>query len=363
MQRDIKIPTDDLNKSDYESFIIVADVGGTHTTIAIAGIRNSTSFDIILKHIYPTKDITAFETVLNDTLQKAKEEYDIEISKACIGAAGPVLGNREYVKLTNADLEINTSEILNRTMLNKIILLNDFEVIGYSLDLLDLNEDVMKLPHLEEDLKENSTTSNFAVMGAGTGLGMCITPYDAEKQLHIPFPSEGGHIEFAPNNRLEMKLAKFIKKRGYQKDLHPDMESVVSGKGIETIYDFLMSLQLFKTKITKQISLLEEDEKLAEIEANYERDKTCKKTIDMFITFYARAAKNLALMSKCYGGLFIAGNISLKNIEFLKDRKFMQEFEEHNKRPDILKKIPVYVIINRDVSLYGCCNAAINFFS
>ena len=83
----------------------------------------------------------------------------------------------------------------------------------------------------------------------------------------------------------------------------------------------------------------------------------------MFINFYARAARNLALMAKCYAGLFIAGKIALKEIEFIKDKRFMEEFEKHDIRPDILKKIPVYVITNIDVSLYGCANAAVNFFS
>ena len=37
-------------------------------------------------------------------------------------------------------------------------------------------------------------------------------------------------------------------------------------------------------------------------------------------------ARILALMSKCYGGLFITGKIALKYIEFLKDKRFVEEF-------------------------------------
>jgi glucokinase len=364
MKRDIKIPTSNFDKNSYSFFIIGADVGGTNTSIAIIGIRNHVSFEIIFKHAYLTKEITVFEHLLNETLSKAKEEYDIEVGTCVIGAAGPVSDERDYVKLTNADLSLNKFDILNKTLLNKVILLNDFEAIGYGLDLLNLNEDAIKLPHIGEDLTEDSATSSFATIGAGTGFGMCIAPYDPKRKLHVPFPSEGGHMELSPNNRLEMELIKYLKEKVLQrKQLHPDIESVLSGPGLENIYNFLVSGKLFKNRTIRMINQLTGGEKLAEIEAHYELDKTCKETVDMFISFYARAAKNLALMSKCYSGLFIAGKIALKEIEFIKDKAFMEEFEKHDKRPDILKKIPVYVITNTDVSLYGCANASVNFFS
>jgi len=270
----------------------------------------------------------------------------------------------DYVKLTNAGLELNTAELLKNTMLTKIILLNDFEAVGYSLDLLNLNKDCLRLPHTKKSRSEIIKISNYASIGAGTGLGMCIAPYDKVRKLHIPLASEGGHADFPPYDELEMDLVKFIKRKKLTDDkLHPDFENVLSGVGLETIYDFLTSRKGFKKSIiVKEINKLKRDDKLKEIESNCGGDNTCKKTVDLFMKFYARAAKNLALMSKCYSGLFIAGNIALKHISDFKRNEFMQEFEKHDKRPDILRKIPVYVITNRDASLLGCSNAAINFF-
>lgn len=366
MDKEIKISKENFNKSKYERFIIVGDIGGTNAYIAIICSKNNKSFDIIFKRTYLTKDINGFENILNDALKEAKEEYDIEISIACIGAAGPISRKRGYVKLTNVDLKINKKELLAKTMLNKIILVNDFEAIGYGLDLLDLEKDVIKLPHVREDLTGNWTAANtFAVIGAGTGLGISITHYDMNKHLHAPLPSEGGHIDFTPYDKLEMELVEFLKeKRVTKKDVHPELERVLSGHGMENIYNFLITKKEFKkTSIVKKINKLKGTEKLQEIENDYGKDKTCKKTVDMFINFYARAARYLALISECYSGLFITGRIALKNIERLKDKSFMEEFERHDKRSDVLRKIPVYVITNRDVGLYGCCNVAINFFN
>ena len=41
----------------------------------------------------------------------------------------------------------------------------------------------------------------------------------------------------------------------------------------------------------------------------------------------------------------------------------MHEFELHDKKSIVLQKIPVYIITNNDVGLYGCCNVAANFYN
>ena len=213
MDKKIEISKEHFKKSNYKSFIIVGDVGGTNTYIAIMGVKNNKSFDAIFKNIYSTKSIKGFENLLNDTLREAKEQYDIEVNTACIGAAGPVSRKRGYVKLTNAPLEISTSELLAKTMLEKIILVNDFEIIGYGLDILDAKKDVIKLHHTGKDLTSGWVQTNtFAAIGAGTGLGMSIAPYNLDKQLHMPLPSEGGHIDFAPQSELEAELVDFLRK-------------------------------------------------------------------------------------------------------------------------------------------------------
>jgi len=59
------------------------------------------------------------------------------------------------------------------------------------------------------------------------------------------------------------------------------------------------------------------------------------------------------------GGLYITGGIASKNKEIFKSKEFLDEFENAYKRFDLLKKIPIYIVINYDVSLYGACLAAI----
>jgi len=360
-------------KHDYERFVIVADVDGEHTCVAVMGIRPSIpstqslsqSYSIIFKRKFFTKDIVKVHNIINDALACAYNDYGIEIGRAVIAAAGPVSRKRGYIKLTNIDLEVNAQEILDHSLLRKVILLNDFEAIGYGLETIDKSKDVMPIEHVGEDMTAPDDISNtYAVIGAGSGLGMSIAYNDKAKHIHVPLPSEGGHTNFAPQSMLEFELLQYLKENVMtRKSAHPELERVLSGKGIINIYNFLRSKRLYEeTQVTRRIDSLSGDDKLSEIESNA-NDMTCKKTMELFVLFYARAARNLALMSQCYSGLFIIAGRMIIYPEYFTDGAFMQEFELHDERTDVLRKIPVYLVKNQDIGLYGCCNVAINFYN
>jgi len=366
MEKQVFVQQDRFKKSDYQFFVVVADIGGSTAYFAVMGVRDKKRGELILKHSLPTKEITHIHSILNQLLFEAKERFDIEVNRCCIGAAGPVSRKRGYIDLTNASLHINAKEILQNTLLNKVILINDFEAVGYGLDMLELKKDVVTLKHIGKDLTGGWTEGNtFAVIGAGSGLGMTIVPYDFKRHLHIPLPSEGGHMDFSPQDSFELELAQFLRTRAHQStDIHPEFERVLSGQGMENIYDFLRSQKKQpKSAPLKNVDSLKGTEKLKAIDEHYESDQTCKKTLELFLTFYARAARTLALISECYSGLFITGRIAATHIALLQSGPFMHEFELHDKKSIVLQKIPVYIITNNDVGLYGCCNVAANFYN
>jgi len=353
-------------KEDYMFFAVVADIGGNNSYFGLMGVKSKKDFDIIIKKAFTTSAMKETHEVINTILTEAKDLYDIEVNRCCLGAAGPVSRKRGYIKLTNFDLEVNAQKILQNTLLNKVLLVNDFESIGYGIDLLDLANDAMRLPHIERDLSEPGVMSNpIAVIGAGSGLGVAIAYYDPKRHLHIPLPSEGGHIDFAPQDSLEHELADFLRSHALtKKDAHPEMERVVSGNGIISNYTFLRSKKLFgESTVAGGIDVLPDIEKLRAIDEHNGMERYCTETITMFMRFFARAARSVALMSECYSGLFISGTIAFKNLHWFFDKRFMEEFEKHDKRTDVLRKIPVYIIKNKNTGLYGCCNVAANFFN
>jgi glucokinase len=75
--------------------------------------------------------------------------------------------------------------------------------------------------------------------------------------------------------------------------------------------------------------------------------------------FYARCAKNFVFDTMATGGIYLAGGIASKNKEAFQSDEFIQTFESSSRRSDVLKRTPIYLIVNYDVSLYGACLAAI----
>jgi len=365
MDKHIYIKPTEFDPKHFERYMLSADVGGEHTYLAAMGIKDKKNFEILFIQVFETSKIEDIFNCLNQVLAEAHNDYKIEIARAVIAAAGPVSRKRTYIKLTNVDLKIDSKEILENTLLKKVILLNDFEAIGYGLDLLDLERDVILLPHVGEDLtRKDNLTNTYAVMGAGNGLGVSIAYYSNNNHMHVPLPSEGGHIEFSPHDHLELELVHYLKDYVLKKKVaHPEYERLVSGPGINHIYDFLRHKKMLpETEANLQIDALKGNEKLVEIQ-NHVNDETCKKAIELFIMFYARAARNLALTSECYSGLFLAGGIVIKYMEKFIHSDFMKEFEMHDVRSDVLRKTPVYIIKNKNVGLLGCCNVAVNFFN
>jgi glucokinase len=79
----------------------------------------------------------------------------------------------------------------------------------------------------------------------------------------------------------------------------------------------------------------------------------------LFTRFYGRCAKNIALDTLAGGGLYIAGGIAAKNKEIFVSKEFLDEFDRAYRRSEFLRKVPLYVILNYDISLLGACYAAV----
>jgi len=158
-------------------------------------------------------------------------------------------------------------------------------------------------------------------------------------------------------NSFELKLLEFIKKsKGTSEPVC--YEEVLSGRGLVNIYNFLKNQNISENNLVFD-EIEKSIDKPALISKYRNIDETCKKTFNLFTTFYGRCAKNFVLDSMATGGLYIAGGIALKNKEIFLSDYFLEEFVSADNRNDILKQIPVYIITNPNVGLHGVCFAAI----
>ena len=316
------------------------DVGGTNVRL-----RLSTGYDrndVICTIKYPTNKYNTFEDVLKCFMKDSKIKTSDLIS-VCIAVAGPV--EKGSVKFSNLPWLIEESSIADFLGLpiKKVKLINDFVAVGYGVHTLN-EEDLLTLQK-----GEHEPDSVIAVIGAGTGLGMCIV------DNYNVIATEGGHQGFAPVSEKEIELLTYLR----QKLHRVSVERVCSGPGIANLYEYAKSFPLYNQQESPELRRLlyscKPSEKAALISqhAQIEKDPMSLRALDMFISIYGSAAGDLALGVLPYAGLYIAGGIAPKLQREIREGNFMKRFLDKGRIRGALSNIPVHMILNEDVGLQG----------
>ncbi|HLC61779.1 MAG TPA: glucokinase [Candidatus Nanoarchaeia archaeon] len=330
-----------LSKSSYSGFILGGDIGATNTHLGIFGVKNK-SADLIISYHFKNKDLSSVYEAINFVLNLIKKNYKIKIENASLGIAGALSPKKDIAKMTNIKWSISKKELMQKTKLKKIILINDFEAIGYAINSLKKgNVSVVKTA-------KRVRKAPILVIGAGTGLGKVILLHDKNKDSYFPVSSEAGNGDFAAQDDEDFELIKFMRQ---EMKGNISYEDFLSGRGIINIYNCVKKEKRFKeTACTKEIN---ESKIKPELISKYRKiDGTCKETFRIFKKIYAGFARNSALDVLPYGGIYIAGGIAPKNKEIF-DREFVKMFGQNNKLSHVLNKISIYLVRNLNVGLIG----------
>jgi len=320
--------------------LLVADIGGTNANFGIAHIVGDDAHLLFSLHV-KSKEIKDFTSLVRDVLFYAHKTYGITIKSACFAAAGAVAPKQEVCKPTNLNITIDARDIVKHTSLTCAFIVNDFEVIGYGIDRIDPKD--LVVAQRGNEYKHG----NKAILGAGTGLGKAILRWVPSKDRYIPVPSEGGHADFAAQAELDIGLVNYIHSIG-EHECNISWENVLSGKGISRIYTFFGLYKTYEQTLAPAVAPHPD-----KIFANRNRDQQCWDTFALYTTYYARCAKNWALDALALGGIYIAGGIAAHNVDMFKLDIFLHEFASCGKQQRLLKSLPIWVIADYNVSIYG----------
>jgi len=322
--------------------VLGADIGGTNSNFGIFQNLNG-HLKLLFSLHFKSQKIDNFTILVKNILDLLQASYGITIKHSCFAAAGVVSEHRDRCKPTNLDFVIDANELIKDTELECATLANDFEIIGHGLMLLK--------PESLVQVKKGIHHKRYpkAIIGAGTGLGKCILQWHETLKRSMPLASEGGHADFAAQDDTEFELIKFIKKTE-NRDYNISWEDVLSGNGIGRMYRFFSS-KANNQRMNKDLK--ENGLHPDKIFASKDLDEHSEKTYKLYSKIYARCAKNFALDSLALDGVYIAGGIATKNLELFQQKIFLDEFINCGKQKDLLKNIPIYVIMDYNVSLYG----------
>ena len=126
---------------------------------------------------------------------------------------------------------VDADAIGARFSIAQVNLINDFEAVRWGIAALQ-STDLLTL-----QTGAPQTRGVRLVVGAGTGLGVgWLTCADDKKNPHeyTAHPSEGGHMDFAPNNDTQSELLCYLQ----QRHGHVSYERLVSGPGLVAFLNF-----------------------------------------------------------------------------------------------------------------------------
>lgn len=340
-RRSRRSPTRPFKSRDSEATLILAgDIGGTNTRLALVdaapgGVR------VLFEETFPSRERTSLEEVLAEFLSL----HPAAFTAASFGIAGPVRDGR--CEATNLPWVVDAQSVAKRLRLKRVGLVNDLVASAYGIvllrgrDLVTLNRGV------------RNPRGNRALIAAGTGLGEAGLLWNGEG--HLPFGSEGGHVDFAPRNRLEMELLEYLLKSHGR----VSYERVVSGPGLVNLYRFLRDTG--KGEEPPWLSEQLRDGDPAAVVSRHALDGTsllCVQALDLFVSVYGAQAGNLALTIMATGGVYLGGGIAPKILSKLKEPSFMSAFTAKGRLSPLLEDIPVRVIMNPKTALLGAARHA-----
>lgn len=316
-----------------DSRILAADIGGTNVRLVLATPAGAR---LVAAH-YTSGDYDGLEPIIEAFLS---EHGRPEIAAACMAIAGPVedgdAGQR--ARVTNLPWIIETSSISIRLDGARVRLINDFQAVGLGVEALCPEEFVTL------QAGRPGSRGPRALIGAGTGLGQGVLVWSHDH--YEPIPTEGGHADFAPADDAQWVLACELRARHG----HVSWERLLSGGGLEAIYDFLARRA---GKLTTHRTAAEISEA-----ALANNDPLAVGALDLFAHLYGAQAGNLALTIGATGGVYVAGGIAPRILDKLRDGTFLRAFLAKGRMRALLERIPVHIVISDDVGLRGAVRGA-----
>ena len=320
---------------------IAGDIGGTKTALALYSAENGPTRPLE-QAIFPSGQYDSLEAILRSFLAGKP----VNIIGASFGVAGPVIDGQ--VRVTNLPWFLDARSISAAIGNAPVTLLNDLLSIAYAVPFIE--------PQDLDTIHDGVPTRGGAlgILAPGTGLGEGFLVWNGNR--YQAYPSEGAHATFGPSNPLEVKLVEYLLPR-YD---HISYERVCSGIGIPNLYTFLRDSQGLEEPawLSKQLAKAVDPTPMI-VKAGLENQAAIAvEALELFVSILGSEAGNLALKVMATGGLYLAGGIPPRIATLLRKETFMHALTNKGRFARMLSKIPVHIILQPQVALFGAaCHA------
>lgn len=320
---------------------LCGDIGGTKTLLQLAEAAAG-EVRILCKRHYTSRSFAGFAEMLRGFLEEAAVRG--ELSAACFAVAGPVVARQ--AALTNLPWRIDSDAIARDFSIPAVKLLNDYEAVALAI------EDLAPGDWVTLQAGEPRAQAMRVVLGAGTGMGVAWLAW-LQDRCHA-LATEAGHIDFAPANPLQIRLLESLQHQFG----HVSVERLLSGAGLTRIFNFLQADGAEASDFSP-VKLEGDSAATVTALASDSRHPVAAASLRLFVEIYGAYAGNLALAGLCRGGVYIAGGIAPKIINYLTSGAFMRAFRDKGRFAPLLHEIPVHVVVQAEAGLLGAQREAL----
>ena len=304
---------------------LLADIGGTNARFALLEGGQVSA----VQHV-KVADFATVGDAVADVLARSSE--GTAVTMAVLAVAGPVTNNR--CVMTNSPWVIDGAELRAIFGLESVDVLNDFEVLAWSLPALEL-VDLFPLGS-----QPGIAGEPMLVLGPGTGFGVsCLIQRNGVRLAVI---TEAGHATLpAETDREERVIARMRQRLG-----HVSIErGALSGSGLQNLYEAIAEVDGLQAPKRDAAAIT-----TAALDGSCELSRA---TLEMFCAMLGSVAGNLAVTFAARGGAYIAGGIVPRFPEFLAASAFRERFESKGRFRDYLQAIPTSIVVKPDASFVG----------
>jgi glucokinase len=305
--------------------LLVADIGGTNTRVALAEGRQILP-DTIRR--YSNAEFPGLESVLRRYIE---DEGGVDPKAACVAVAGPVRDGR--ATLTNLDWTIDKTTLMSATRAKTVAILNDLQAQGHALGHLD--------PSVIRPILAGPAVQAHAarlVIGVGTGFNAAPVFETANGRL-VP-PSEAGHANLPIRTEADLRLCRYVETaHGF-----PGVEDVLSGRGLERAYAWLGD----EAGDPRERSAQQIMESCTD-----GQDERAIEAARIFTRILGTVAGNLALIQLPFGGIYLVGGVSRAFAPYLDRFGFGEAFRDKGRFAGFMSNFSVSVVEDDYAALTG----------
>lgn len=313
--------------------IVTADIGGTHARFAVAELRDGVVAGL-------SAELT-LKTAQYAGLQSAWEAFATHLGRplprvAGLAVACPVQG--DVLQFTNSPWIMRVSALKQQLGLDELTLVNDFAAVGHAVAQLD----GAHFRHLCGPKAELPADGIISVIGPGTGLG--VSQVVRHCSGYEVIGTEGGHMSFAPFDRLEDQILAHLR----QRYLRVSAERIISGPGLANLYAALAAIEHRPAHVTDDKSLWES--------ALNGVDSLAAAALERFCLCFGACAGDIALVHGA-NAVVVAGGLGLRLADMLATSGFAQRFVAKGRFESLMATLPVKIINHPQPGLFGAAAA------